>query len=146
MLPTPYRITHRAIFQRLLVQRQGVCLARHPLFTVVALPARQPESLPVAGVPGSVVSRCMPRIACVISKKIDKRAVVRNRLRRRWQAVVREAIMQSTLPPLTLLTWAAAVVIFRPGSAGATVAAITEAMQPVFQKLQKPLWVADATA
>jgi len=88
----------------------------------------------------------MPRIACVISKKIDKRAVVRNRLRRRWQAVVREAIMQSTLPPLTLLTWAAAVVIFRPGSAGATVAAITEAMQPVFQKLQKPLWVADATA
>jgi ribonuclease P protein component len=88
-LPQRHRLRDRALFPK--IYRHGRRV-RGPRFTLIALataaaPGPRPKGAPaIAPLPPSPPSR----IAIVISKKFDKRAVVRNRLRRQIQAILIE--------------------------------------------------------
>lgn len=75
MLSRQYRLRHRRDIHR--VHKRGR-RARTPLFSVKSLPNRQPH----------------PRIGIAVSTKINKRAVKRNRMRRRLFGLVQQLLGQ----------------------------------------------------
>lgn len=87
-LPQRHRLRDRATFPK--VYRHGR-RARGPHLTAIALATAAAGAAPrPKGTPGPTASSRPSQFAIVVSKKVDKRAVVRNRLRRQIQAILIE--------------------------------------------------------
>jgi|GEM_PF-1359871 len=106
MFAKRYRLQAQWLFNKTL--KQGMRYYACPLFTIIALKHWHPNAQTTA----YNQEQYRPRIGFVISKKVDKRAVKRNRLKR----MTREWIRQEVWPrdSFTPNDIAALAVIFRP--------------------------------
>ena len=106
MLPKNARLKSRRLFARALNPQLGVKLGYSSFFTLLGVPhlpefieATDPEaSLPI-------------RFGIIVSKKVDKRAVVRNKLKRRYRHILRNDILPN--PNKRLREFQAIVLIVR---------------------------------
>lgn len=98
--PELWRVTDRASFQAL--RRRGR-RGRRGALTVTYL------------APDETATPCPPRVAFAVGKATGG-AVVRNRVRRRLRAALRELLVDGRLPPGTYLLGATAVVAQMPWS------------------------------
>jgi ribonuclease P protein component len=124
MLPKRLRLNSRWLFQKTL--QEGRCLYRSSFFTWIGLNHWKPQRPSSALLP--VTTSCyVPRIGFIVSKKVDKRAAVRNRLKRR----IRECLRQEILPTLSaqevsrFATW---VFIAKPSATRPTYAQLRAAI------------------
>jgi ribonuclease P protein component len=127
MLPKRLRLKSRWLFQKTL--KEGRCLYRSSFFTWIGLNHWKPNpkiSGDSLATEASLVY--MPRIGFIVSKKVDKRSAVRNRLKRR----LRECLRQEILPTLSaeqLNQYATWVLIAKP-----------TATRPSYTALKSALW------
>ena len=98
--PQLWRVTDRASFQAL--RRRGRRVRRGPVTVTYLAPDEQSSALP-------------PRVAFAVGKATGG-AVVRNRVRRRLRAALRELMVAGRLPSGTYLLGATAVVAQTPWS------------------------------
>ena len=98
--PELWRVTDRASFQAL--RRRGRRVRRGPVTVTYLAPDEQSSALP-------------PRVAFAVGKATGG-AVVRNRVRRRLRAALRELMVAGRLPSGTYLLGATAVVAQTPWS------------------------------
>ncbi len=112
MLPKRLRLKSRWLFQKTL--KEGRCLYRSSFFTWIGLNHWKPQASLTVETNSTPPERTyMPRIGFIVSKKVDKRSAVRNRLKRR----LRECLRQEILPTLTadqLKQYATWVLIAKP--------------------------------
>jgi ribonuclease P protein component len=92
MLPKRLRLNSRWLFQKTL--QEGRCLYRSSFFTWIGLNHWKTQTTKQMVTPSVGYA---PKIGFIVSKKVDKRAAVRNRLKRR----IRECLRQEILPALT---------------------------------------------
>lgn len=107
-----YRLSRSSDIQ--LVYQQGVKFY-HPLLRCVALTTKLPSS----------------RFAVVTSTRIDKRAVVRNRLRRWLRPELRQQLSEKGRPSVDL------VCIVQPKAAKTEHAQLSEALAQLMQKVKR---------
>jgi ribonuclease P protein component len=128
MFAKRYRLQAHWLFTKTLKQgmRYYVC----PLFTILALKHWHPNARATA----HAQAHYRPRIGFVISKKVDKRAVKRNRLKR----ISREWIRQHVWPrdTLDMHDIAALAVVFRPEAGKASEVEIMDRLQHAFSPKQ----------
>jgi ribonuclease P protein component len=90
-LSKPNRLKSRhdftAVYQRG-IRRGSANLSLRALRRPISSPLRQGQPTPIAGMPPSVPGR--PKIGISISRKVSKRAVVRNRIKRQLRAALRQ--------------------------------------------------------
>ncbi|MCX5920567.1 MAG: ribonuclease P protein component [Candidatus Melainabacteria bacterium] len=129
MLPKRLRLNARWLFQKTL--QEGRCLYRSSFFTWIGLNHWKPQTTKPTGIqPITAMGKVgyLPKIGFIVSKKVDKRAAVRNRLKRR----IRECLRQEILPTLSseqvnrFATW---VFIAKP-----------TATRPSYAQLREALW------
>lgn len=129
MLPKRLRLNARWLFQKTL--QEGRCLYRSSFFTWIGLNHWKPQTTkPTGAQPITAMGKVgyLPKIGFIVSKKVDKRAAVRNRLKRR----IRECLRQEILPTLSseqvnrFATW---VFIAKP-----------TATRPSYAQLREALW------
>lgn len=107
--PRRARLTRPAQYQRVF---RGAQRVGDRYFTILAKPNEA----------------CLPRLGLAVSRKVSRRAVVRNRLKR----VIRESFRHqlTTLPPRDL------VVIAKPAAANASNHQLRQALQRQWQRIQ----------
>ena len=127
MLRQRYRLKSRLDFKKALAGRR---LCANDCFVIYTL------SVPKAA-SASVPARA-PRFGFIISKKVHKRAVVRNRIKRRLRELVRARLLAPTLHS-TLAEVKALVFIARPGSVEATYQMLSERLERCFKPAAPPL-------
>ncbi|MGE0199397.1 MAG: ribonuclease P protein component [Candidatus Melainabacteria bacterium] len=132
MLAKPNRLKSPRLFERLL--RGGrqtadrgavVCLGKNNLFVVYAL-RHDPQFTGVLA---------PTQFGLIVSKKIDKRAVVRNRIKRRLRDLIRRQVLP-LLARQASLPFRAVVIIARDGLKDAPFRLIDERLSACFQPPQ----------
>jgi ribonuclease P protein component len=78
MLPRRYRLKHRGLFAK--AMSSGKVLCNTPFFIALGLPRSYQSGTPT-------------RYGFIVSKKVSKKAVVRNKIRRRLSAALREKVI-----------------------------------------------------
>ncbi|MEB3288172.1 MAG: ribonuclease P protein component [Vampirovibrionales bacterium] len=127
MLPKAARLKARHLFAKALNPQIGYHLGSSPFFKILAVPHGQAylESREVSGQD----SLPLPRFGFIVSKKVDKRAVIRNRLKRRYREIIRNQVLPGlsrTRLSLGLRQYRAIVVIVRQASVRADFALLAE--------------------
>lgn len=87
MFPKPHRLKSLAVFRKL---HQFPAIFRHDAMMVLAVPV--PEYLDKPEVT-EALQHAPIQFGVVISKKVHKSAVVRNKLRRQWREVIRRDVL-----------------------------------------------------
>ena len=124
MLPAKQRLQSRWLFRKTL---NGLRYYACPSFVIMTLAHWNEPYLAVA----LATTSYRPRVGFVISKKVDKRATKRNRLKR----IAREHLRQHILPALNsgeLTGIASMAIIFRPAVAQTTEATLLQQLNHAF--------------
>lgn len=121
MLPEAHRLKQRSQFKKTL--SDGVLVGQSPVLLVLRLPGPCPEG----GLP----------LGVIVSKKVSKRAVDRNRLRRQLAVLSRLWLQQSLAPPWVAETQAVVMVV-RQAALGASFSDFKKAFESCFS-LDAPL-------
>lgn len=124
MLPAAHRLQNPSLFKRALGSA-GVLLLRTPYYTIIGLPHWRDDAH---------LAMRLPRIGLVVSRKVDKRATRRNRLKRQLRHAFR-ALLPTLDPPL-LHPWAAWIVLVRPTAVGQP---YSELVQPLLRQFPMQL-------
>ena len=126
MLPKRLRLNSRWLFQKTL--QEGRCLYRSSFFTWIGLNHWKPQvpNKPTAPVNANLTPYA-PKIGFIVSKKVDKRAAVRNRLKRRIRECLRQEILP-TLSPEQVNRFATWVFIAKPTTTRPTYAQLRAAI------------------
>ncbi|MDX2084166.1 MAG: ribonuclease P protein component [Candidatus Melainabacteria bacterium] len=130
MLSRPYRLRSDRLFKRTLHGERLCANSFFAVFVLYHLPNYRAShrGSPRANTPPS------PRFGFVVSRKIHKRAVRRNRIKRRLREWVRTQLLPAHAPALSQV--AALVVVARPGSLHASYQAMGEALNRCTQRLR----------
>jgi ribonuclease P protein component len=118
------RLKSQGDFKRTLAGRR-LCI--NDCFVVYGLAATQQASGSFSAV------NMQPRIGFIVSKKIHKKSVYRNRIKRRLRELVRIYLL--TEPPNRLAKYRTLIFIARNGSVQATFQALKHKMDRCFQSL-----------
>lgn len=126
-----FRLNARGLFQRTL--RQGWRYYQCPYFSIIVLPHWKPQT-PQADDGVLLEALYRPRVGFVISKKVDKRATRRNRIKR----VVREHLRQHVWPDASVSFEGVATLafIFREEAAQASADALRDRLDHAFSPRQ----------
>ena len=106
MLPKNARLKSRRLFARALNPQLGIRLGYSSFFTLLGVP-HLPDFLET-----SDPETTLPiRFGIIVSKKVDKRAVVRNKLKRRYRHILRNDVLPT--PGKRLREFQAIVIIVK---------------------------------
>ncbi|MBY0450876.1 MAG: ribonuclease P protein component [Cyanobacteria bacterium] len=114
MLAQRHRLKSALLFEQTLAEQR---LFSCPAFVVYALPAKSPQAA--------------VRIGFIVSKKVEKRATRRNKIKRRLRALSRAYLLPSA-------HWQTTVIIARQAAANWSFEALNSAFQQMAKVLQTP--------
>ena len=136
MLPKRLRLNARWLFQKTL--QEGRCLYRSSFFTWIGLNHWKPQAPHTGARSSEQPIQYAPKIGFIVSKKVDKRSAVRNRLKRRIRECLRQEILPTLLPEQVnrFATW---VFIAKPTATRPTYAQLREALREGVRFLKPPL-------
>ncbi len=91
MYPKRYRLKSRGVFHAVLNQRKGKKIFACPLFMILGLTKLKPAQ---KDTPQDAATTTLPvQFGIVISRKVHKRAVVRNKIKRRIKAILHQEVL-----------------------------------------------------
>ncbi len=120
MFPAKYRLTHDRDFTTLF--KEGVMI--HGDHVSLKIWNIIPEKFP-----RRAYTKDLLRIACVVGVKIDKRAVVRNKVKRQLREIVRPLLVEQKIRPGFLLA-----IIAKPKAVNEDFKILTESVQRTLSK------------
>ncbi len=91
MYPKRYRLKSRGVFHAVLTQRKGNKLFACPLFMILGL--KKPASKPDSDSATTSDKSYPAQFGIVISRKVHKRAIIRNKIKRRIKAILHQDIL-----------------------------------------------------
>lgn len=130
MLKKANRLQSQWDFKRTLAGRK---IGANDCFAVYGLVSASTAAGPFSATSPTAVSVPQPRIGFIVSKKIHKRAVQRNRIKRRLREVFRLWLLSET-QRAALASYRTVVVIARSGSLGASYHHLEQRMAQCFRK------------
>lgn len=133
MLAKINRLSSKGLFKRTL--SHGQRLFACPQFAVLGLKPLPPQPNPEETLPLAPLV-FQPRFGFIVSKKVHKRAVRRNRIRRVLQETLRQQVLKTGLGQV-FAPYRAVVFIVREAALGITSAEALDQLQQLVQRLQK---------